>query len=132
MSYLMYLMNGLATTTNGSNSTNISSSLEDYIALSASVVLWGVNYVPVKQFETGDGFFFQFMFAISIWSCGFAVYLVKGISNFYWLAMLGGSFWSLSNAFTVPVIKLIGIGLGMLMWNSACLLLGWAVPRYGL
>lgn len=121
------LSNGVTDT----NSTN-NSSLSSYAALSVSVVLWGVNYVPVKQFETGDGFFFQFMFGIAVWSSGFVVYFIKGIKNFYWLAMLGGMLWSLSNLFTVPVIKLIGIGLGMLMWNSSCLLLGWAVPRFGL
>lgn len=127
MSFMLLVSNGEV---NSSNSTG--ATLTSYAALTGSVILWGLNYVPVKQFETGDGFFFQFIFAIAVWSSGFVVYLIKGITQFYWLAMLGGMFWSLSNVFTVPVIKLIGYGLGMLMWNSACLILGWAVPRYGL
>lgn len=117
---------------NATNSTSNAVVVESYLALSASVVLWGLCYIPLKQFETGDGFFFQFMFGISVWSSGFVVYFLKGIKNFQMLAMLGGMCWSISNAFTVPVIKLIGIGLGMLMWNSSCLVLGWAIPRFGL
>lgn len=117
-----------------SNSSNSSSTpaFESYIALGASAFLWGVNNVPVKQFEMGDGFFFQFIFAVAVWGSGFPVYLIKGINNFELLAMLGGALWSISNAFTVPVIKLIGIGVGMLMWNSSCLVVGWAIPRFGL
>lgn len=114
-------------TTNGTNSVLLS-----YVALSVSTIFWGLNFVPVKQYETGDGFFFQFIFGIAVWSAGFVIYLFKGITQFYWLALFGGMLWSISNVFTVPVIKLVGIGVGVLLWNSASLLVGWAIPRFGL
>lgn len=117
----------------GANMTNSSSSIvESYLALAASGVLWGLNYVPLKQYETGDGLFFQFMFAISVWICGFLFILFRGIKNFQILALIGGMLWSISNVLTVPIVKLIGIGLGMLVWNSSCLIVGWSIPRFGL
>lgn len=117
----------------GANTTNSSSSIvESYLALAASSVLWGVNFVPLKQYETGDGLFFQFMFALSVWIYGFIFIMFRGIKQFQLLAMLGGMLWSISNALTVPILKLIGIGLGMLVWNSSCLIIGWAIPRFGL
>lgn len=106
--------------------------LKSYAALAVSVVLWGTNLIPTKQFETGDGIFFQFMYALSAWSSGIGVYLVKGIDNVYWLALIGGLIASIANAVVVPIIKLIGIGLGLLVWNSTSLILGWSVPRFGL
>ena len=115
---------------NASNSSD--SSFGSYAALAVSVVLWGTNLTPLKQFETGDGFFFQFMFAMADCTSGIGVYLVKGMNNIQWLAVLGGVSAAIANAFTVPIVKLIGIGLGMLLWNSAGLIFGWSVPRFGL
>lgn len=31
----------------------------------------------------------------------------------------------------VPIIKTIGIGLGVLFWNTILLIIGWAVARFG-
>ena len=35
------------------------------------------------------------------------------------------------NINTVPIIKTIGLGLGMLFWGTVSLVLGWAVARFG-
>lgn len=35
------------------------------------------------------------------------------------------------NANTVPIIRTIGIGLGMLFWNIVGLITGWGTARYG-
>lgn len=42
-----------------------------------------------------------------------------------------GFLWTTGNINTVPVIKLIGIGVGSLFWNASGLILGWAYARFG-
>ena len=70
--------------------------------------------------------------------------------RFYPLPMLGGFLWSTGNLNTVIIIKLIGIGLGSLVWvsrfnliiyfnqiiffylkNTILLVFGWAIARFG-
>ena len=46
--------------------------------------------------------------------------------------MLGGFFWSTGNLTVVPIIKLVGIGMGALFWNTILLIIGWTVARFGL
>lgn len=64
-----------------------------YACLVVSVLFFGSNYLPVKQFETGDGMFFQFILTTAIWSVGFVVYAIRQFPKFYALPMLGGFFW---------------------------------------
>lgn len=64
-----------------------------FAALVLSVLFFGSNYLPVKQFETGDGMFFQLILTTGIWSVGFIVYAIRDFPKFYALPMLGGFFW---------------------------------------
>ena len=61
------------------NSTHVPDSVVPnyvgYLALSVSVVFLGSNYLPVKQYETGDGMFFQLILTTAIWTVGFGVYV---------------------------------------------------------
>jgi hypothetical protein len=73
-----------------------------YIALTISILFFGSNYLPVKQFETGDGMFFQLMLTTGIWTVGFIVFCIRSYPTFYALPMLGGFFWvniSILNSF---------------------------------
>lgn len=56
--------------------------------------LYGSNYLPVKQFETGDGMFFQLILCIAIWTVGFIVNWARDFPQFYALPMLGGFLWA--------------------------------------
>lgn len=103
-----------------------------FICLTVSILFFGSNYLPVKQFQTGDGMFFQLILTTAIWTVGFVVYAARGFPTFYALPMLGGFFWSTGNLNTVPIIKLIGIGMGTLFWNTVLLVVGWAIARFGL
>ena len=87
--------------------------------------------MPVKQYETGDGMFFQLVLTTAIWTVGFIVFAIRGFPTFYPLPMLGGFFWSTGNLNVVPIIKLIGIGMGTFFWNTILLVVGWAVARFG-
>jgi glucose uptake protein GlcU len=114
---------------NASNSTL--SELSGFILLGASSVLYGSNYIPVKQFETGDGMFFQLIFCIAMWVVGVLVNIFSNFPRFYAFPLLGGALTATANALTVPIIKIIGMGLGTLFWATTSLLTGWITLRFG-
>ncbi len=88
-----------------------------FIFLIGSSILYGSNYLPVKQFNTGDGMFFQLLLCIGIWLVGFVLNCVRGFPKFYALPLLGGFLWSTGNNCVVPILGTIGIALGMIFWN---------------
>lgn len=110
---------------------SLSSAIIGYIAVIIAVLLFGSNLVPVKKFETGDGVFFQWICCIAIWLTGLVLYGVRHFPTFYPIAMLGGFLWCTGNMMTVPIIKTIGLGQGILVWASFNLLTGWASGRFG-
>lgn len=102
-----------------------------YIAALVAVVFYGSNFVPVKKYETGDGMFFQWVMSSAIISTGIVIQLIRQ-SKFYPLAMIGGVSWATGNITVVPIIKTIGMGLGLCIWGMSNLLSGWATGRFGL
>ena len=48
------------------------------------------------------------------------------------VAALGGFLWATGNTLSVPVINMIGLSLGLLIWGSANMLMGWATGMFGL
>lgn len=102
-----------------------------YICACVAVLFFGSNFVPVKKFETGDGMFFQWVLCSAIWCVGLIVNCIRDFPTFYPLCMLGGFLWATGNIMVVPIIKTIGLGLGMLVWGSFNLLFGWASGRFG-
>jgi len=111
-----------------------------FVAAGVAVLFFGSNFVPVKKYETGNGLFFQWILCTSIWMTGLIVNLIKtsftdGLVttiNFYPFAMLGGALWVIGNVMVVPIIKSIGMALGMCIWGTANLLVGWASGTFGL
>ncbi|GMR53182.1 hypothetical protein PMAYCL1PPCAC_23377, partial [Pristionchus mayeri] len=100
-------------------------------ALGASL-LFGSVFVPIKRAPTGDGFFAQLMMCVG---GVVTAILINGISNFrpiYPLAMLGGCIWCIGNAFAIKIMNVLGMALGVLIWNTTSCLTGWAVARFGL
>jgi glucose uptake protein GlcU len=96
-----------------------------------AVVFFGSNMLPVKQFKTGDGVMFQWVMCCAIWVGGLGVQIIRGSPQFEPLAMIGGMLWATGNAFCVPVIQCIGLGLGILIWGGSNLLMGWASGKFG-
>jgi len=97
-----------------------------------AVICFGSNFVPVKKFETGDGVFFQWVLCCAIWLSGMVVNIARGFPQFQPFAMLGGFLWCTGNMMVVPVIKMIGLGLGMLIWGLTNLLMGWGSGNFGI
>ncbi|XP_078601426.1 transmembrane protein 144-like isoform X2 [Branchiostoma floridae x Branchiostoma japonicum] len=113
-----------------SNSTNDEAYI-GFIAATIACVFFGTNLVPVKRVDTGDGMFFQWVFCSAVWCVGLVVNVIQGYPTFYPISMLGGFLWCTGNAVTVPILKTIGLGMGMLFWASANLLTGWFSGRFG-
>lgn len=45
--------------------------------------------------------------------------------------MIGGAIWALSNVSVVPIVDLIGLSLGMLLWGVTNMATGWCVGTFG-
>ncbi|XP_053921079.1 transmembrane protein 144 [Cuculus canorus] len=113
---------------------NISNGTDLAIGFTSSavaVLLFGTNFVPVKKFDTGDGMFFQWILCASIWIISLVVNLIQNCPRFWPLAMVGGFLWATGNVTVVPIVKTIGLALGLLIWASFNLLTGWASSRFG-
>ncbi|KAM4708192.1 transmembrane protein 144 isoform 2-T4 [Discoglossus pictus] len=113
------------------NATSSSDLAVGFASSFVSVILFGSNFVPVKKFDTGDGMFFQWILCASIWLVSLIVNLILHCPKFWPLAMLGGCIWATGNITVVPIVKTIGLGLGLLLWASTNLLTGWASSRFG-
>uniref|UniRef100_A0A3P9NQZ6 Transmembrane protein 144b n=1 Tax=Poecilia reticulata TaxID=8081 RepID=A0A3P9NQZ6_POERE len=96
-----------------------------------AVVLYGSTFVPVKRIETGDGMFYHFVTCASIWVVSLFGDLLLRTPKFHPLAMLGGMIWATGSIAAVTIVKAIGLGLGILIWGSSSLLMGWASSRFG-
>ncbi|XP_053735059.1 transmembrane protein 144-like isoform X2 [Synchiropus splendidus] len=113
------------------SSTNMTHFTYGITANVVAVLLYGSNFVPVKKIETGDGMFFQWVTCAAIWLVSMIGDLMLQSPKFHPFAMLGGVIWSTANVAAVPIIKAIGLGLGVLLWGSTSLLTGWASSRFG-
>ena len=108
-------------------------------------VCFGINFLPVKKFDTGDGMFFQWVQCLGVWLVGVVVNLTRDDPPFFYPAMMGGFLWTIGkprphfvryhgnrivgNLFTVPVIKLIGLTMALTIWGVANLVIGWIAGK---
>ena len=100
------------------NDTSTLTFVLSFISITTASVLWGVNNLTVKHFDTGDGVFFQFVVGLGIFSSGVIVHVFRGFPRLYALPLLSGFCWCNGNFNTVPIIKFLGIGLGTLTNNK--------------
>uniref|UniRef100_A0A803K6P3 Transmembrane protein 144 n=1 Tax=Xenopus tropicalis TaxID=8364 RepID=A0A803K6P3_XENTR len=78
------------------------------------------------------GMFFQWILCASIWIVSLVVNIILHSPKFWPLAMVGGCVWATGNITVVPILKTVGLGLGLLIWASFNLLTGWASSRFGM
>jgi glucose uptake protein GlcU len=102
---------------------------------------FGVNFLPVKKVDVGDGVFFSFCMSIGIMSVGlFASFAgatqeslaFKTMPAFEPYAMLGGASWMLGTLMCPTIIKRVGLGVGQTVWSLANMIVGWASGYFGL
>lgn len=108
------------------------SATEGFICVAIAIFFFGTNYIPVKKFNMGDGMFFQWCLCCGIWIVGTVVGFVQGRPNFEPWAVLGGFFWASGNALVVPIVDCIGLGMGLLLWGTTNMLMGWSMGNFGL
>lgn len=104
--------------------------------------------------SSSPGMFFQWVTCAAIWMIAMMGDMVLKSPKFHPFAMIGGVIWATGNAVciqddpkdlqingmttaslsgnlaTVPIIKAIGLGLGLLIWGSSSLMMGWACSRW--
>eukprot|EP01100_Stratorugosa_tubuloviscum_P014902 TRINITY_DN824_c0_g1_i2.p1 TRINITY_DN824_c0_g1~~TRINITY_DN824_c0_g1_i2.p1 ORF type:complete len:364 (+),score=164.25 TRINITY_DN824_c0_g1_i2:43-1092(+) len=103
-----------------------------FVAAGIAVVFFGSNFLPVKKFETGDGLFFQWIMCAGVWITGFILNLARGSPPFQPLAVVGGVLWATGNVMSVPIIRLIGFSLGLLLWGGVNMIAGWFFANFGI
>lgn len=101
-----------------------------YIGAVVAVLGFGSNFLPVKKFDTGDGLFFQWILCIGIWLVGLVVNIVRYQPPFYLPSLMGGFLWTTGNILCVPIIKMIGLTMGLTVWGSTNLIAGWISGRF--
>ncbi|XP_013378368.1 PREDICTED: transmembrane protein 144 isoform X3 [Chinchilla lanigera] len=112
----------------GNNGTDLD---VGYFSSFIAILLFGSNFAPLKRYDTGDGMFLQWVLCAAIWLVALVVNLILHCPRFWSFAMLGGCIWATGNVAVVPIIKTIGLGLGILIWGSFNALTGWASSRFG-
>ncbi|VDM28621.1 unnamed protein product [Toxocara canis] len=78
------------------------------------------------------GLFTQWVMGAAIFVIGMIVNAYEGFPTFHPLAMLGGALWATGNVTAVPILSMIGMGMGILVWGTVNCLCGWAAGRFGL
>ena len=110
----------------------------DYVIGLASafgaVVLFGSNYIPVKQYDVGDGLFFQWVLCCGIWIIGVVVSLLHSSMPppMEPLAVLGGVIWATGHLSVVPIIRSIGMAKGLIIWGATAMITGWTCGIFGI
>ena len=105
-------------------------------ALGAAVA-FGIQYVPVKKYEIFDGVTFQWFMCGGIMMVGFLCSLIFGDFGMSdredaLLIIKGGALWALSNYLVLPLVKLLGIGLGFSLYHFVNLVVGYNIGRFGI
>ncbi|XP_042197144.1 transmembrane protein 144a [Callorhinchus milii] len=131
MSRVVVENSSLGTKATGKSTTGTFQLLKGFISLAVAVIGFGSNFVPVKKIDTGDGLFFQWIFCTAIWVVSLVVHLIQNCPKFWPLTMLGGFLWATGNITVIPILKTIGLGMGVLIWATFSLLMGWASSRFG-
>lgn len=94
---------------------------------------FGTNFLPVKKIDAGDGVFFSFCMSMGIMAVGLAGSFLahtkeseafEGVPTFKPYAMLGGATWMLGNLMCPLIIRWIGLGLGLTVWDATNMIMG--------
>ncbi|GBG24077.1 Transmembrane protein 144 [Hondaea fermentalgiana] len=110
-----------------------------------AALFWGSNYIVTKQHDMGDGMTFQFLQCTGILLVGvmtlvFSLDVPRSpdyekfpMPDKYALisseGILGGVVWCLGNLMTIPIVRRVGIGLGLSLWNGTATVVSFAMSR---
>ena len=108
-----------------------------FLAVAIAVLFFGSQWIVVKKFPSGDGFYLQWMMCIGILVVGIFTMLIRSVTNpgpIYLepFAMIGGALWTTGNLLCTPTLHLIGLSLGPALWGVANMVTGWITGTFGL
>ncbi|GMR36304.1 hypothetical protein PMAYCL1PPCAC_06499, partial [Pristionchus mayeri] len=103
-----------------------------YIACLVSCIGFGTMFVPLRKADCRDGFFVQWVQCSVVFLFGFFINIARDFPSFNYIAAVGGVLYATGNVFSVPIIDGIGVGLGMLIWGTIQVVVGWGVARFGI
>ncbi|KAE9551855.1 hypothetical protein FO519_004929 [Halicephalobus sp. NKZ332] len=103
-----------------------------YISLVISCISFAFMFAPLRKFDCRDGFFVQWVQCSVVFLFGIGINVARGLPPFNLTAAIGGVLYATGNIFSVPIVKGIGIGVGMLIWGSVQITVGWCIARFGL
>lgn len=75
--------------------------------------------------------FFQLNMCIAVWMTGLVYHIAIGAPPIQEQAMIGGALWATGNLLCPLIIECIGIGLGLLIWGTANMTIGWMSAHFG-
>jgi len=110
----------------------MASTLLGFVGALLASVFFGSNYVPTKKYPQGDGMCFIWVFSSGVLTVGFISMFISGKFIFVYTGLIGGSLWAAGNLCVIPIVKLIGLGLGLLLWGSTSLVTGFMTGKFGL
>eukprot|EP01133_Synstelium_polycarpum_P011473 gene11473-13375_t len=87
--------------------------------------------VPAKNYPTGDGVAFAWVMSVGTLCVAYVAMFVSGDYIFDPWGLLGGSLWSIGNYCVIPIVKTIGLGLGLLLWSCTSLIVGFFLGKFG-
>jgi len=108
--------------------------IEGYLSAVAAAVFYGIQYVPVKNFDIYDGTVFQWFMCGGILFAGMILgtFSAGAVPQVAFIDLLGGMFWTAQNMLLMPVVKLLGLGLGFAIYGVTNVLSGYIIGRFGL
>jgi len=101
------------------------------LGAAGGVLMFGTNYIPVRRSETHDGIMFSWCMGNGALGVGLLARALVG-GEVLAMGLLGGAIWALSNALVLPVVKLLGLGVGFALYHGVNLVVGYLVGRLGL
>eukprot|EP00039_Didymoeca_costata_P020190 m.340401 g.340401 ORF g.340401 m.340401 type:complete len:418 (-) comp19274_c0_seq1:118-1371(-) len=93
---------------------------------------FGSNFLVIKKWSPGDGVFFQLNLCLGIWMVGLVYHIAIGAPPIQPMAMIGGALWCTGNIVVPVIIECIGLGLGLLIWGTANMIIGWMSAHFGI
>lgn len=103
-----------------------------FISCIISCISFGFMFAPLRNLDCKDGFYVQWIQCTVIFVVGFVINCVRGFPTINPIAMIGGFLFATGNIASVPIVSCLGIGVGMLIWGSVQVIVGWGVARFGL
>jgi len=118
----------------------MSSSLSGIIGVAIGAVFWGSNFIVLKGYDglPDDGLHFVSLMATGVLLVGIATLFSSPVERgdfevvFSPDGILGGAIWAVGNLLTVPIVKRLGLGLGLAIWAAVNLVVAFIAGMVGL